>query len=180
MENLDLNNQTLMIIGGAVLVLIILVIFLVRRKKKKGAGEGASTKNKKAQKVEGKKYLGEDPTEEQLEGAPRLVIDKFDDSPKSLSFRFKIKGPKIKLDEIDPYDNGWISIMNYNELVGQVRSDGDLLHVFMNRKERFRPSHPESAIINVVYRQDGGKQWIQQIKYNSRSGIEMGALKTLN
>jgi LPXTG-motif cell wall-anchored protein len=180
MENLDLNNQTLMIIGGAVLIVIILVLFLVRRRRKKGAGEDGVKGNKKDQKVEGKKYKGEDPTEEQLEGAPRLLIDKFDDSPKSLSFRFKVKGPKIKLDEIDPYDNSWISILNYNELVGQVRSDGDLLHVFMNRKERFRPSHPESAIINVVYRQDGGKQWIQQIKYNSKSGIELGALKTLN
>lgn len=180
MENLDLNNQTLMIIGGVVLVVILLVLFLVRRKKKVAGNGGTTKKNRKVQKVEGKKYLGEDPTDEELEVAPRLIIDKFDDSPKSLSFRFKVKGPKIKLDEIDPYDNKWISVLNYNELVGQVRNDGDLLHVFMNRKERFRPSHPEHAIINIVYRQDGGKQWIQQIKYNSNTGVELGALKTLN
>lgn len=179
MENLDLNNQTVLIIAGVVLLLIVVVIFLVRKKKKKG-GVSSKKKNKEAQDVVGKKYKGEDPSEELLEHAPRLVLEKFDDSPKSLSLRFKVKGGKIKLDEIDPYDNKWISILHYEELVGQVRSNGDLLHVFMNRKERFKPSHPEKAIINIVYRQDGGKQWIQQLKYDSRTGIDLGALKVLN
>lgn len=179
MENLGLSIQTLIIIAAAVLLLIIVVIVLIRKKKK-----GASSKPKREkhvhQEVEGKKYLGEDPTEDELEHAPKLVIEKFDDSPNSLSFRFKVEGGKIKLDEIDPYDNRWVSILNYNELVGQVRSSGDLLHVFMKRKNRFRPSHAEKARINIVYRQDGGKQWIQQMKYNSKSGIKMGGLKVLN
>lgn len=179
MEKLDLNNQTLLIIAGVVLLVIVALIFLIRRKKKNGS-KASSKKSVEVQEVVGKKYKGNEPTEEQLEAAPRLVLEKFDDGPRSLSFRFKIKGGKIKLDEIDPYDNKWISVLNYNELVGQVRSHGDILHIFMNRKERFRNSHPEKAIINIVYRQDGGKQWIQQLKYNSASGIELGALKVLN
>jgi len=180
MEKLDLNNQTLLIIAGVVLLLIVVVIFLVRKKKKKG-GTSSKKKNKVVQEdVVGKKYKGEDPTEDQLEHAPRLILEKFDDAPRSLSFRFKVKGGKIKLDEIDPYDNQWISVLHYDELVGQVRSDGDLLHVFMNRKNRFRPSHPEKAVVNVVYRQDGGKQWVQQLKYSSDKGIKLGALKVLN
>jgi LPXTG-motif cell wall-anchored protein len=181
MENLNLNNQNLLIIAGVVFVLIVVIILIIRRKKKKGSGK----KKKKNDKVEfqeviGIKYKGEDPTDEELEVAPRLIIEKFDDSPTSLSFRIKVKGPKIKLDEIDPYDNYWINILDYNDLVGQVRSDGDILHVYMIRKNRFRPSKPEKAVINIVYRQDGGKQWIQQIKYNSKSGVKLGALKTLN
>ena len=124
--------------------------------------------------------MGEDPTEDELEHAPKLIVEKFDNSPSALSFRFKVSGGKIKIDEIDPYDNQWISILNYNELVGQVRSSGDILHVFMKRKNRFRPSHTEKARINIVYRQDGGKQWVQQIKYNSDKGIKMGGLKVLN
>lgn len=180
MENLNLNNQTIMIIAGAVFLLIVLVIVLIRRKKKKGGSSKKKGEKHVHQEVEGKKYLGVDPTEDELENAPRLVVEKFDNSPNSLSFRFKVTGGKIKLDEIDPYDNRWISILNYNELVGQVRSSGDILHVYMNRKNRFRPSHTEKARINIVYRQDGGKQWVQQIKYNSDKGIKMGGLKLLN
>lgn len=180
MENLNLNNQSLIIIAVAVFLLLVLTIFLVRKKKKKGGSKKSKKNEVEVQEMVGKKYKGEDPSSTELDAAPRLVVEKFDDSPTSLSFRFKVKGPKIKLDEIDPYDNKWISILDYNELVGQVRSDGDILHVYMKRKNRSKPSRPEKAVINVVYRQDGGKQWIQQIKYNSNKGIKLGALKTLN
>ena len=177
MENLNLDTQTLIIIASSILLVLVVLVILVRKRKKKGGKKDVKHVD---QKVEGKKYQGSDPSEEEIESAPRLVLEKFDDGAKSISFRFKVKGPKIKLDEIDPYDNSWIRIVDYNGLVGQVRSEGDLLHVYMERKDRYRPSRQEKALISIVYRQDGGKQWLQQIKYNSNTGATMGALKILN
>ena len=177
MENLGLNYQTLAIIGGGVLLLLVVLIVLMRRRKKGGK---KAKDTKVFEKIEGKKYQGNEPTEEEMDHAPKLVLEKFDDGSKSLSFRFKVSQGKIKLDEIDPYDNPWIEINNYNELVGQVRSKGDILHVYMNRKDRYRPSVHEKALISIVYREENGKQWVQQIKYSSQKGARMTALKTLN
>jgi len=177
MENLNLNMQTLIIIGASILLVLVVLIVLVRRRKKNGP---AKKGKEKSIKIEGKKYQGNEPSVEEMEGAPKLLLEKFDDGAKSLSFRFKIKGGKIKLDEIDPYDNPWIKILNYNDLVGQVRSDGDLLHVYMERKDRKRASVNENVTISIVYREYKGKQWIQQLKYSSQEGAKMTALKTLN
>lgn len=177
MENLNLNSQTLMIIGAAVLLVLVVLVLLVRRRKKKG---GKKEDIRTFEKIEGKKYQGNEPTEEEMDHAPKLILEKFDDGSKTLSFRFKVSSGKIKLDEIDPYDNPWIKISDYNELIGQTRSKGDLLHIFMNRKDRYRPSIHEKALISIVYREENGKQWIQQIKYSSQNGAKMSGLMTLN
>ena len=177
MENLNLDMQTLIIIGGSVLLFLVVLILLLRRRKKNG---GTKSPKEKSVKVEGKKYLGTDPRAEELEEAPKLELEKFDDGSKTLSFRFKIEGGRIKMDEIDPYDNAWGRVVNYNELVGQTRSSGELLHVYMERKDRKRASRPENVLISIVYREENGKQWLQQIKYSSEGGAKMGALKTLN
>ncbi len=181
MENISLDTNTLMIIGGAVVLLILLLVFLRLRKiKKRKNGEQGSAKDQIVEKIEGKKYQTNEPTVEESEGAPKLILEKFDDGQLSLSFRFKVRGGKIKLDEIDPYDNPWIKVLNYNDLVGQTRSDGQILHVYFDRKIRKRPSRKEKAVISIVYREHSGKQWIQQIKYNSNSGAKLASLKTLN
>jgi len=180
MEKLNLDTNTLMMIGGAVAVLLILVVVIIilRKRKKKGGGNVAA--ESVTEKIVGKKYQTNEPSVEEMEGASRLELEKFDDGQGSLSFRFKVKGGKIKLDEIDPYDNPWIKVLNYNDLIGQTRSNGQILHVYFDRKNRKRASKVENAVISIVYREYSGKQWIQQIKYNSESGARMTALKTLS
>lgn len=184
MENLNLDNQMLIMIAAGVFVLLLVVIVLIRRKKKKkGKKEVEHSPELDThifEKIEGKKYKGTDLSDEELEDAPKLELEKFDDGYKSISFRFKVHGKKIKLDEVDPYDNRWIKVHNYNELVGQTRSHDEILHIYLDRKERKRPSRTEKAVISIVYRAEGGRQWLQQIKYNSKKGAHVAGLKALN
>ena len=179
MEKLNLDTNMLMMIGGAaaVLLLLVVVIIILRKRKKKG---GKSEVHASTEKIVGKKYQTNEPSVEEVEGAPRLILEKFVDGQGSLSFRFRVKGGKIKLDEIDPYDNPWIKVLNYNDLIGQTRSNDQILRVYFDRKNRKRPSRVESAVISIVFREYSGKQWIQQIKYNSESGAKLAALKTLS
>jgi hypothetical protein len=180
MENLTMDTNMLMMIGGGVILLLIVVYLIIRKKRKGSQKDKPVSSNKNSEKLAGKKYQSNEPSEEELENAPKLVLEKFDDGQKSLSFRFKIQGGKIKLDEIDPYDNPWIKVLNYNELVGQTRSHGQILHVYFDRKERKRPSKIEKSVINIVYRELNGKQWIQQYMYSSDSGVKASDLRTLS
>lgn len=183
MENLNLDNQTLIFIAAGVLLLfLVIIVLIVRRKKKKSKSPEHSADLDKHifEKIEGKKYQGIEPSDEELEGAPKLVLEKFVDGFKSISFRFRVQGKRIKLDEVDPYDNKWIKIHNYNELVGQTRSNDEILHIYLDRKNKKRPSVREVATISVVYRAEEGRQWIQQIKYSSDKGAKLAGLKALS
>ena len=180
MENLNLDPMTLGIIGGAVLVLLLALVVIIRKRRKKGPGSSPSKKSKAKEKhIVVKDFEVVEVSETEIASAPRIELEKFDDGVRSLSFRFRVKGSALQVDEIDPVDNHWAKVHDYNEIVGQNRSSDQVLHLYMDRKERKRPSKRESAVISIVYKEANGAKWMQQINYSSDTGARLGELKKL-
>jgi len=162
-----MDHNLIYIIAGVVALLVIIIILLVRRKKKRKPG-----KKQAPQQIAASKYNGREADEDELESAARLELINFVDGVNTLALRFEIKGGTIKLDDVEPYDNDWGFVHNYNEIIGQKRHSGQQLRLFFNRRKRKKANVFEAFTINIVYRDTNGIQWLQPLKYNSKKGLK--------
>lgn len=167
-----MDQNTIYMIAGAgavLLILIILVLYLRKRKNKK------PTKNKKVvKKVKFvSKYNGREATEEELDGVAKLVLVNYEDGLNALVLRLEARGGTVKLDDVEPYDNYWGYVHNYNEIIGQKRHDKQPLRLFFNRREKKSINNPDKFDINIIYRDDSGTQWVLPLLYDSAKGIKV-------
>jgi hypothetical protein len=125
------------------------------------------------------KYNGVEASDDELESAPLLELVNFEDGVNTLVIRFEVKGSAIKLDDIEPYDNDWGYVHNYNELIGQKRQSGQQLRLFFNRRKRKTADTKEAFNINIIYRGDNGVQWLQPLRYSSSKGVKTKKLQIL-
>ena len=165
------QNMIYMIAGaGAVLlILIFLILFLRKRKNKK---PGNKKKKIKMQKFISK-YNGREATEEELDGVAKLALINYKDGLNALVLRFEARGGTIKIDDIEPYDNHWGFVHNYNEIIGQRRHENQPLRIFFNRREKRSLSNPDKFDINIIYRDESGAQWLLPLFYNSAKGVKV-------
>ena len=155
--------------GAVLLILILLILFLRKRKSKKPA-----KKKKVVKKVKFvSKYSGRAATEEELDGVAKLVLVNYEDGLNALVLRLKASGGTVKIDDIEPYDNEWGFVHNYNEIIGQKRHENQHLRIFLNRREKKSANILDEFDINLIYRDDSGAQWLLPLFYNSDKGIKV-------
>ena len=165
------RDMIYMIAGAGVLLLILIVLFLFLRKRK----------NKKPAKVKKvgikqkfvSKYNGREATDEEMDGVAKLVLVNYEDGLNALVLRFEARGGTVKIDDIEPYDNDWGFVHNYNEIIGQNRHADQALRLFFNRREKRSLSNPDKFDINIIYRDESGAQWILPLLYNSAKGVKV-------
>jgi len=160
-----------MIAGGSalLLILIVLIVFLRKRKNKKPVKVKKVVKKQKFV----SKYNGREATEEELDGIAKLVMVNYEDGLNALVLRFEARGGTVKIDDIEPYDNEWGFVHNYNEIVGQKRHANQPLRLFFNRREKRSLSNPDQFDINIIYRDESGAQWMLPLFYNSAKGVKV-------
>ena len=161
------ENLIYIIAGAAALLVIIIIVFLIYRKKKGKPGKDQAP----LQQMVGSKYNGREASDEELDSVARIELINFVDGVNTLALRFEIKGGTIKLDDVEPYDNDWGFVHNYNEIIGQKRQSGQQLRLFFNRRKRKNVDAIEAFTVNIVYRDTNGIQWLQPLKYNSKKGL---------
>ena len=167
-----MDQNMMYIAGGAAALVVLIIVILVIRKKKKG-GESSSDNQNTGKEDAITKYNTREASDEELESAPKLELQNFDDGVNTLTFRFEIKGGTLKLDDVNPYDNDWGFIHNYGEVVGQTRHSGQKMRLFFNRRKRKSKDNVERFRINIIYRDDNGTQWLQPLFYSSSKGIKV-------
>ena len=165
------QNMIYMIAGGSalLLILIVLIVFLRKRKNKKPVKVKKVVKKQKFV----SKYNGREATEEELDGIAKLVMVNYEDGLNALVLRFEARGGTVKIDDIEPYDNEWGFVHNYNEIVGQKRHANQPLRLFFNRREKRSLSNPDQFDINIIYRDESGAQWMLPLFYNSAKGVKV-------
>ena len=167
------QNMIYMIAGaGALLLILIVIILFLRKRKNKKPVKIKVKKGIKKQKFVSK-YNGREATDEELDGVAKLVLVNYEDGLNALVLRFEAKGGTIKLDDVEPYDNDWGIVHNYNEIIGQKRHADQPLRLFFNRRERKSISYPDKFDINIIYRDESGVQWMLPLFYNSAKGVKV-------
>jgi hypothetical protein len=161
------------IAGVAAFLLMVVVLMMMRKKKVKTVVPTAEKQ------LEGSKYNGKEASDEELESSPSIELTNYEDGVNALVLRFDVKGATLKIDDIEPYDNDWGYVHNYNEIVGQKRHEGQQLRLFFNRRKRKTTDTKDAFVINIIYRGDNGVQWLQPIKYNSNKGVKLKKLQVL-
>ena len=165
-----MDQNVMYMIAGAGVVLLILIFLILYLRKRKNKMPGNKRKNIKKQKFVSK-YNGREATEEELDGVAKLALVNYEDGLNALVLRFEARGGTIKIDDIEPYDNHWGFIHNYNEIIGQTRHAKQPLRIFFNRREKKSLNNPDTFDINIVYRDDSGAQCILPLIYNSAKGV---------
>ena len=165
------QNMIYMIAGGSalLLILIVLIVFLRKRKNKKPVKAKKAVKRQKFV----SKYNGREATEEEMDGIAKLVMVNYEDGLNALVLRFEAREGTVKIDDIEPYDNDWGFVHNYNEIIGQKRHANQPLRLFFNRKEKRSLSNPDKFDINIIYRDESGAQWMLPLFYNSAKGVKV-------
>lgn len=166
-------NKIYLIVAAIVVVILIVVIIMVivkRRKKGSPAKENKPVKAKQSYNYHSK-YKGT-PVSDDV-SAPRLKLLEFNDSIKTLSFRFEIPDKTIIVSNIEPNNLDWIKVHKFDELTGKKRLKGQTLLVLFDLPQRKYFSQVPSLEINIVYHDTQGKEYIQPIKYNHKSGVKL-------
>lgn len=167
-----MDQNMIYMIAGAVVLLLVLIFLMLYLRKRNNKKPGKIRKKVKKQNFVSK-YNGREATEKELDGVAKLELVNYKDGLNALVLRFEAKGGTVKIDDIEPYDNEWGFVHNYNEIIGQKRHANQPLRLFFNRREKKSLSYPDNFEINIVYRDDSGVKWLQPLRYNSGKGVKV-------